>query len=87
MSITTQLSSKTNTFCIQYWPFGSLEQPKVMRRINKNGIVISTKKYSEVFMYSSLQDSWEDCQWLMDNGFDVKVRKCNLNKNDKFWLI
>lgn len=87
MSITTQLSSKMNTFCIQYWPFGSLEQPKVMRRINKNGIVISTKKYSEVFMYSSLQDSWEDCQWLMDNGFDVKVRKCNLNKNDKFWLI
>jgi hypothetical protein len=87
MTITSKLSSKMNTFCIQYWPFGSVEQPKVMRRINKNGIIISTKKFSEVFMYTSLQDTWEDCQWLMDNGFDIKVRKCNLGRNDKFWLI
>ena len=77
-----------NTFCIQYWkPFGSLEQPKVMRRINKNGIVISTKKFSEVFMYASLQDAWEDTQWLMEHGFDVKIRKCNPGRNDHFWLI
>jgi len=87
MSISGRVSSTQNTFCIQYWPFASVEQPKVLRRINKNGIVISTKKYSEVFFYTSLQDTWDDCKWLMDHGFDIKVRKCCRGKNDKFWLM
>ena len=87
MSISGRVSSRQNTFCIQYWPFGTVEQPKVLRRINKNGIVISTKKYSEVFFYTSLQDTWEDRKWLMDHGFDIKVRKCCRGRNDKFWLM
>jgi hypothetical protein len=87
MSISGKVSSTQNTFCIQYWPYKSTEQPKVLRRINKNGVVVSTKKYSEVFFYTSLQDTWEDCKWLMDHGYDIKVRKCCKGRNDKFWLM
>lgn len=87
MSVSGRLSSTQNTFCIQYWPYRSVEKPKVLRRINKNGVVVSTKKYSEVFFYTSLQDTWEDCQWLMDHGYDIKIRKCCRGKNDKFWLM
>ncbi|CAF34253.1 hypothetical protein S-PM2d188 [Synechococcus phage S-PM2] len=87
MSITGKASSKTNTFCIQYWHLGSNEKPKVLRRINTNGVVISAKKYSEVFMYSSLQDTWQDSTWLIENGYDIKIRKCNKGKNDTFWLM
>lgn len=85
MSISGRPSSNKNTFCIQYWKIGS--DPKVMRRINSNGMVISAKKYSEVFFFGSLKDAWEDATWLQENGFDIKIRKCNLGRNDSFWLV
>jgi tRNA-binding EMAP/Myf-like protein len=87
MSITGQHSSKKNTFCIQYWKQGDPVNPKVMRRINSDGMVVSAKTYDEVFFYSDLKSAFPDAKWLQDNGFDIKIRKCNLGRNNKFWLI
>jgi|TARA_B100000902_G_C26553995_1_gene548568 tRNA-binding EMAP/Myf-like protein len=87
MSITGQHSSTTNTFCIQYWKQGDSANPKVMRRINSDGMVVSAKTYDEVFFYSNLQKAFPDAKWLQENGFDIKIRKCNLARNNKFWLI
>lgn len=87
MSTTGRQSSTYNTFCIQYWPINMPNKPKVMRRINANGVVVSANKYSEVFMFDSLQDAWDDCKWFYEHGYDCKIRKCCLNKNDTFWLI
>ena len=87
MSITGQPSSVMNTFCIQYWPINEPNKPKVMRRINSNGVVVQAKKYSEVFMFDSLQAAWADCKWFYEHGYDCKVRKCALNKQDTFWLL
>lgn len=86
MSITGKLSSKQNTFCIQYWTKENLS-PKVMRRINSNGVVVSAKKYSEVFFFGSLKEAWQDARWLQDNGYQIKIRKCNKGRNDSFWLM
>ena len=87
MSTTGQPSSTQNTFCIQYWKSGDAAHPKVMRRINTNGVVVSAKYYSEVFFYSNLQKAFPDAKWLQENGYDIKIRKCNLGRNDSFWLI
>ena len=56
MSISGRQSSKRNTFCIQYWKMGDAANPKVMRRINANGVVVSAKTYSEVFFYGTLKE-------------------------------
>ena len=87
MSISGRQSSKKNTFCIQYWKIGDSANPKVMRRINTNGVVVSAKTYSEVFFYGTLKEAWADARWFQDNGYDIKVAKCNKGRNDSFWLI
>ena len=87
MSTTGQPSSTQNTFCIQYWKQGDAAHPKVMRRINTNGVVVSAKTYSEVFFYGTLKEAWADARWFQDNGYDIKVAKCNKGRNDSFWLI
>lgn len=87
MTITGKASSTTNTFCIQYWPVNALNKPKVMRRINSNGVVVSAKTYDEVFFYSSLQEAWQDAVWLQENGYDIKIRKCCKGRNGSFWLM
>jgi hypothetical protein len=76
-----------NTFCIQYWKYSDITDQRVLRRINKNGTPVSTRKYSEVYFYSKLQDAIPDARALMENGYDVKIRKCCEGKNDTFWLI
>jgi hypothetical protein len=80
-------SSYKNTFCIQYWKLTDIADVKVLRRINKNGTSVSTKKYSEVFFYANLKDAMPDARYLMDNGYDIKIRKCCKGKNDSFWLM
>jgi hypothetical protein len=80
-------SSYKNTFCIQYWKLTDIADVKVLRRINKNGVPVSTKKYSEVFFYTKLQDAMPDARHLMENGYDIKIRKCCKGKNDSFWLM
>ena len=80
-------SSNKNTFCIQYWKYTKLDDIKVLRRINKNGTPISTKKYSKVFFYRDLKSAIPDARYLMENGYDIKIRKCCKGKNDSFWLM
>jgi hypothetical protein len=85
--ISGKVSSKKNTFCIQYWKIGDSTNPKVMRRINSNGLVISAHKFSEVFFYANLREAWVDARWFQENGFDIKIKKCNKGRNDTFWLF
>lgn len=59
---------------------------KVLRRINANGVPISTKKYSEVFMYGSVDDALVHGKFLLKNNYDVKIMTCNPRGKDKFWL-
>lgn len=80
-------SSIKNTFCIQYWKLDNISSVKVLSRFNKNGSPVSTKKYSKVFFYSNLKDAIPDAKMLMENGYDIKIRKCCMGKNDTFWLI
>ena len=80
-------SSYKNTFCIQYWKLIDITDVKILRRINKNGTPVSTKKYSEVFFYTNLQDAMPDARFLMENGYDIKIRKCCEGKNNSFYLI
>ena len=80
-------SSTKNTFCIQYWKVLNPSDVKVLRRINKNGTPVSTKKYSEVFFYTDLKDAIPDARKLMENGYDIKIRKCCMVNNDNFFLI
>lgn len=78
--------STKNTFCIQYWKILDVTDVKVLRRINKNGTPISTKKYSEVFFYSNLQDAMPDARFLMEHDYDIKIRKCCKGREDNFLL-
>ncbi len=80
-------SSIKNTFCIQYWKLIDPATVKVLSRFNKNGSPVATKKYSKVFFYSTLKDAIPDARKLMENGYDIKIRKCCMGKNDTFWLI
>lgn len=76
-----------NTYCIQFWAPNNLKDTKVLKRINKNGTPVSTKKYSEVFFYTNLQEAMPDARLLMENGYDIKIRKCCEGNNDTLWLI
>lgn len=80
-------SSTKNTFCIQYWKVSKPSDVKVLRRINKNGAPVSTKKYSEVFFYDGLKSAIPDARHLMETGYDIKIRKCCMGSNDNFWLM
>jgi uncharacterized protein YqkB len=88
-SITEVEPSTQQTFCILYWKIvdGPTAEKKVLRRINSNGVPISTKKYSEVFFYSDVRHTLVHARFLFDHGYDVKVRKCNKANNNKMWLI
>ena len=80
--------SKAQTFCILYWKKsdGLKADKKVLRRINANGVPVSTKKYSEVFFYMDVRHTLVHAQFLLEHGYDVKIHKCNRKGNDKFWL-
>jgi hypothetical protein len=76
-------------YCILYWKIVPATPPcdqKVLRRINSNGIPVSTKKYSEVFMYANLQDALTHGKFLLSRDYDVKIMTCNPRGKDKFWL-
>lgn len=76
-----------NTYCIQFSKSTDYAETKVLKRINKNGTPVSTKKYSEVFFYTNLQEAMPDARFLMDRGYDVRIRKCCEGNNDNYWLI
>jgi hypothetical protein len=76
-----------NTYCIQVWKNNNLKDTKVLKRINKNGTAVLTKKYSEVFFYTNLQEAMPDARLLMEKGYDIKIRKCCEGNNDTLWLI
>jgi uncharacterized protein YqkB len=86
MAIQDVLPSTQNTFCIEYSKFGSTEK-KVLRRINSNGVPISTKKFSEVFFYNDIRHAFTHARFLLSHGYVVDVRKCCRHIKDKFWLI
>lgn len=75
-----------NTFCIEYYKQGQ-DKPKVLRRINKNGTLVSTIYYDEVRFYTDIRDAMEEGRLIMDLGYDVKIRKCNRLNENLFWLI
>lgn len=79
--------STKNTFCIQYWKVEEPQYPKVLRRINKNGVPVSTKVYQEVYFYRDAAEAMSDCRFLMERGYNVKIRKCNRLKETLFWLV
>jgi hypothetical protein len=79
--------STRQTFCILYWKANDpMGEKRVLRRINSNGTPVSTKKYSEVFFYNDVRHAMPHAKFLLDSGWNVDVKKCNYNKNDKFWL-
>jgi hypothetical protein len=82
------IPSSTQTFCILYWKKsdGPGADKKVLRRINSNGVPVSTKKYSEVFFYNDVRHALTHAQFLLAHGYDLKIHKCNRKNNDKFWL-
>ena len=80
-------SSTQNTFCIEYWKQTTPAEIKILRRINKNGTVVGTRKYSQVFFYSKLQDAMPDARFLMDHNYEIKIRKCCEGIEDNLWLI
>ena len=76
-------------YCILYWKMEKGIPPrntKVLRRINSNGVPISTTLYSEVFMYGSVQDALVHGKFLLSKGYDVKIMTCNPRGKKGFWL-
>ena len=86
--ITEVYPSQQQTFCISYYKIsdGPTSEKKVLRRINSNGVPISTKKYSEVFFYEDVRHTLVHARFLQDHGYNVTIRKCNKASNDKIWL-
>ena len=76
-----------NTFCVQYWKPQFPSEVNVLRSIDADGNPVSTKKYSEVTFYDSLADAMPDARHLLENGYDIKIRKCCKARNDSFWLM
>ena len=78
----------TNRLCIEYWDIKEYKTPpKVLRRINKNNILISTTKFSEVMMFNSLREAMPIAKLILSfGGFDVKIRYCNPGNEDEFYL-
>lgn len=81
--------STQQTFCIFYWKIsdGPSSDKKILRRINSNGVPISTKKYSEVFFYNDVRHALIHSRYLISRDYDVTIRKCNKLSNDKIWLM
>lgn len=80
--------SVDQAFCILFWKMsdGPACEKKVLRRINSNGVPVSTQKYSEVFLYRSVSDALVHGKFLISRKYDVKIMTCNPRGNDKFWL-
>jgi hypothetical protein len=81
------VSSTNNTYCVEYWKPSSPSEKKVLKKLNKSGKPISTKKFSEVYMFDRLQDTFPTAKHLMAEGYDVKIRKCCLAREDEYFLI
>lgn len=80
--------SRDQSFCLLFWKMadGPKSDKKVLRRINSNGVPVSTQKYSEVFMYRSVADALIHGKFLISKGYDVKIMTCNKRGKDKFWV-
>jgi hypothetical protein len=78
----------TNRFCIEYWHLkGEKDGTKVLRRINSNGTLVSTKKYSEVLFFNTLREAMPTAKSILEKGgYDLKIRYCNLLNEDNFYL-
>jgi uncharacterized protein YqkB len=80
--------SQDQAYCILFWKMsdGPACKKKVLRRINSNGVPVSTEKYSEVFLYRSVSDALVHGKFLLSRKYDVKIMTCNKRGVDKFWL-
>ena len=81
--------SRDQSFCILFWKMAdgpATPDKKVLRRINSNGVPISTQKYSEVFKYGSVSDALVHGKYLLSKDYNVKIMTCNIRGKDKFWL-
>ena len=80
--------SLDQSYCLLFWKMsdGPACFKKVLRRINANGVPVSTLKYSEVFKYRSVADALIHGKFLLSRGYDVKIMTCNRRGKDKFWL-
>ena len=80
-----------NTFAIRYYKEGHPEDGKVLRRINKNGVPISTEWYDEIKFYRSFDHAAPVARQLIESGYYAEVRKCNRivvgpGKRDRYYL-
>jgi hypothetical protein len=80
--------STNQSYCLLFWKMsdGPACDKKTLRRINSNGVPISTQKYSEVFLYGSVSDALIHGKYLLSRNYDVKIMTCNKRGVDKFWL-
>ncbi|AMO43233.1 hypothetical protein R1080702_228 [Cyanophage S-RIM32] len=80
--------SRDHNYCLLFWKMsdGPACKKKVLRRINSNGVPVSTEKYSEVFMYGSVADALVHGKFLISRGYDLKIMSCNRRGKDKFWV-
>ena len=80
--------SKDQAYCILFWKMsdGPKADKKVLRRINSNGVPVSTQKYSEVFFYRNVSDALVHGKFLLSRKYDVKIMSCHKRGVDKFWL-
>jgi len=80
--------STNQSYCLLFWKMsdGPASDKKALRRINSNGVPISTQKYSEVFLYGSVSDALIHGKYLLSRKYDVKIMTCNKRGVDKFWL-
>jgi len=80
--------STDQSYCILFWKIsdGPACKKKVLRRINSNGVPVSTEKYSEVFLYRNVSDALVHGKFLLSRKYDVKIMTCNKRGKDKFWL-
>lgn len=82
------MSRITNHLCIEYWHInGEKSGTKVLRRINSNGTLISTKKFSEVLFFNTLREAMPVARSILQKGgYDINIRYCNLLNEDDFYL-
>ena len=80
-----------NTYAIRYYRMGHPEESRTLRRVNKNGVPISTEWYDEVTFFRSFSHAAPVARELIESGYYAEVRKCNRivvgnGKRDRFYL-
>ena len=77
----------TNNICVEYWNFNDASGTKVLRRVNKNGTLVSAKKYSEVLFFKSYEEAVPILKEIISRqGMDAKIRYCHEASEDYFYL-